>query len=206
MSIRQGRRYAFLGAGATGKSKTAEYISEIAPSALGFELPMVKSASRLVYEANELTEDKVLAMLPEEQLELQTAIFNQKILNDQNYSFVADRTLLDHYAYCLAYCAGHMSNEIFLQFEEKVRVLMLASYTQIFYFPWGYWFPEKEDGVRSTKLAWQSQIDALMVGYIVRWNLPVIEVPQTLGPDYRNEFVLEAIRGPQSLPEETEAR
>jgi hypothetical protein len=184
-----------MGAGATGKSSTAKFISDSAPTSLNMELPLIKSASRCVYEANDLNENKVLLMSPEDQLKLQTAIFQQKIINDQQYSYIADRTILDHYAYCLAYCGSHMSNELFMQFEEQVRALMLSTYSHIYFFPWGYWEPAEEDGVRSNKKAWQSQIDAIMVGYIVRWNLPAVWVPQDRGEDYRNEFVLSHLRG-----------
>lgn len=195
MSIRQGARIGFSGAGATGKTHTAKFISETAPSSLNMELPLIKSASRIVYENNNLTEAKVTAMAPGDQLKLQTAIFQQKIINDQQFSYIADRTILDHYAYALAYCGNHMSDEMFMQFEEQVRSLMLSTYSHIYFFPWGYWFPEVEDGVRSTRKSWQSQIDAIMVGYIHRWNLPVVVVPQDRGEDYRNEFVLADLRG-----------
>jgi len=188
MSIRQGTRVAFMGAGGTGKTTTAEFVAPL------LDLPMIKSASRTVYEENELTEEKVALLTPEKKLELQTAIFNAKITLDQQYSFLADRTILDHYCYCLAYCGATMPDTIYFQFEEKVRILMATTYSHLFYFPWGYWTP-KSDGVRQDLLGWQSQIDALMVGYILRWGLPVIEVPQTLGEDYRNEFVLNSIRG-----------
>lgn len=189
MSIRQGQRVGFIGAGGTGKTTTATFVSEIT------ELPLVKSASRTVYEAMDLTEGKVAAMTPAEQLQLQLTIFDHKIELDQQYSFIADRTILDHYAYCLAYCGSHMSNKTFLQFEEQVRTLMLSTYSQLFFFPWGYW-EAKSDGIRQDLKGWQSLIDAIMVGYIVRWGLDnVIWVDQTKDIDYRNEFVLAAVRG-----------
>jgi len=65
----------------------------------------------------------------------------------------------------------------------------------MYFFPWGYWEPEESDGVRSDLQSWQSQIDAIMVGYLVRWNLPAVWVPQTFGADYRNQFVLCDVRG-----------
>jgi hypothetical protein len=74
---------------------------------------------------------------------------------------------------------------------------MKSTYSHIFYFPWGYFEPEK-DGVRQDRKSWQSQIDALLVGYSFRWNLPVIEVPQLEGPDNRNAFIKEQILGQHS--------
>ncbi len=188
MSIRHGMRIAFTGAGGTGKTTSAVSLSN------DLDLPMMKSASRIVYEERELTEALVLNMGPEDQIDLQTDIFHQKVVNDREYSFVADRTVLDHYAYCLAYCGGHMNNATFQRFEEETRQAMLSNYSHVFYFPWGYW-NAAPDGVRSNVDAWQSQIDALITGYILRWNLPVIEVPQTLGETGRYDFIMQVING-----------
>jgi hypothetical protein len=188
MSIRQGTRIAFTGAGGTGKTTSADYIA----TEFGLEQP--KSASRQVYEANGYTEAFVLSMSPEEKLDVQTKIFAQKVKNDQAFSYVTDRTLLDHYAYCLAYCGGYMDNQIFSAYEEQTRQAMLSTYSHIFYFPWGYW-EVADDGVRSSVDAWQSQIDALIVGYISRWQLPVTVVPQTDGEAARNEFIRMVLDG-----------
>lgn len=188
MSIRQGQRIAFTGAGGTGKTTSAEVVAEF------LELPQPKSASRFVYEHFSLTEDLVAKMTDAEKLDLQLQIFDKKVENDQEYSYVTDRTLLDHYAYCLAYCGGFMENETFRKYEEKTRQAMLSTYSDIFYFPWGYWSPTP-DGIRSDVYAWQSQIDAIIVGYIRRWKLPVHAVPQTRGEDERNEFIYSVIHG-----------
>ncbi|MCG7841036.1 MAG: hypothetical protein MIO87_03885, partial [Methanomassiliicoccales archaeon] len=55
-----------------------------------------------------------------------------------------------------------------------------------------YW-EAPSDGVRSSVDAWQSQIDAIISGYIDRWNLPVYRVPQEYGEDHRNDYILEII-------------
>jgi hypothetical protein len=189
MSVRQGLRVGFCGAGGTGKTTTAQFIAK------ELELPILESTSRTIYKAEKLTESIVANMGDESKLELQRKIFKAKVKNDTKYSYVADRTLLDHWCYCLAYCGEFMPDELFEKMEEQVRIHMKAVYSHIFYFPWGYWQPES-DGVRSELMAWQSQIDAIMVGYIVRWNIPIIEVPQTQGVDYRNEFIRDQIIAP----------
>ena len=186
MSIHQGLRIGFTGAGGTGKTTTAEAVSE----ALNLDCP--RSASRMVYEQHDLTEGKVRAMTEEDKLALQTEIFDQKAINDEAFSYVVDRTILDHYAYCLAYCGSAMPNAVFREYEERTRVLMKATYSHIFYLPWGYW-EAPSDGVRSSVDAWQSQIDAIISGYIDRWNLPVYRVPQEYGEDHRNDYILEII-------------
>ena len=186
MNYRPGLRVAFCGAGGTGKTTTAKFIAE----QLG--LPTFKSASRAVYEARDLTEDLVLKMTDQEKMLLQFDIFAAKESIDKNPSYVTDRTILDHYAYCLAYCGAFMDDNRFAEFEDLTRTLMRGTYTHIFYFPWGYW-TANSDGVRQDRHSWQSMIDAIITGYIIRWNLPVIEVLQTDGQDARNKFVLDKL-------------
>lgn len=186
MSIHRGLRIAYCGAGATGKTTSAKFLSK------QLDLPLIKSASRTAYEKLNLTEKKVLQLSPKEKLALQTTIFETKIELDQQYEYVADRTILDHYVYCLAYCSPFLSDDEFFYYEEKVRQSMFSTYTHIVYFPWGYWFTEG-DGIRQEHKAWQSMIDAILVGYLIRWNLPVITAPQTKGIDYRNQFILKII-------------
>lgn len=190
MSIQRGIRVAFCGAGGTGKTTTANFISE----QLG--LPQLKSASRKIYEEKNLSEEQLREEYSNyDKLDLQKNIFAAKVEADRQYSYVADRTLLDHYAYCLAYCGGFMDDEQFTLFDETVQSAMLSSYSHIFYFPYGFWIAENSDGVRQDRCAWQSQIDALIVGHIHRWNIPVITVPQMRGEDERNEFVKNVILG-----------
>lgn len=199
MTIREGTKIAFMGAGGTGKTTTATTI------ALQLEVPLMKSASRIVYEDQQLTETLVNEMDSGDKWALQADIFDEKTRQDDGeFSFVADRSLLDHWAYCLMYCAPFMSNEEFFEFELKVRKHMKATYTHLFYFPWGYFEPET-DGVRSEIAAWQSSIDALIVGHVLRWNLSVVEVPQLHGPDYRTEFVKARILGLEDPPIPTPA-
>lgn len=190
MAIRSGAKIAFMGAGATGKSTDAEVLAE----KLG--IPLMKSASRQVYEQLKISEDDCLKMSNEERWEIQEKIFTIKELNDdQSFEFVADRTLLDHWAYCLMYCGAFMLNNEFLKFETNVRKHMRGTYTHLFYFPWGYWTPEKEDGIRQAAHGWQSAIDAIIAGYCMRWNLPVIQVPQIQGPEARQEFIVQSVLG-----------
>ncbi len=186
--IRKGLRVGFCGAGGTGKTTTANAIVK----ATG--LPFCKSASRVLYERLNMTEEKCLKLPDKDKLDLQFDIFATKINLEKNeYNFVSDRTLLDHWAYCLMYCGTFMPNDMFLAYEEIVRVHMLSGYSNIFYFPFGYWF-EKGDGVRQDHYGWQSAIDAIIVGYLQRWDITFLEVPQTEGREERNSFVMREIQ------------
>lgn len=182
--IRQGLKVAFMGAGGTGKTTDAKALSEV----LG--VPMIKSASRTAYERLGINENDCLAMTDEQKWQLQLEIFGSKEeLDDNTYEFIADRTLLDHFAYCLMYCATFIPVQDFARFENRVRKHMKSTYTHMFYYPWGYWTPENEDGVRQTAPGWQSAIDAIIVGCANRWKLNIITVPQASGKEIRQSFV-----------------
>lgn len=189
MTIRTGLKVGLMGAGGTGKTTDATAIHEKTG------LPMMKSASRTVYEQLGISEEDCLKYTDKEKWELQGKIFTLKQNNDDNaFEFIADRTLLDHWAYCLAYCGGFIQNNDFIRYENNVRKHMKSTYTHIFYYPWGYW-EAKGDGVRQEHWSWQSAIDACLVGYCIRWGLPAITVPQTQGENARQEFVLKNILG-----------
>lgn len=189
--MRRGLRIAFTGAGGTGKTSTVNKLIEL--EALQ-HLPVMKSASRIVYEAKHLTEEIVSKELSPSQLwSLQGDIFDAKVAqDDMNGEFIGDRTLLDHWAYCLMYCAKDMPNEVFTKYESLVRKHMIAAYSHVFYFPWGY-FKAPSDGVRSDNDAWQYTIDSIIVARLQEWGIPAIEVPQLQGLDYRAGFIHDRI-------------
>jgi len=188
--MRRGLRIAFTGAGGTGKTSTVNKLAELDAFA---HLPVMKSASRVVYENKKLTEELVAKSTPDQKWALQGEIFNAKVLQDDfNMQFIADRTLLDHWAYCLMYCAADLPDDIFVKYEALVRKHMIAAYSHVFYFPWGYFFAES-DGVRQDAKAWQYAIDNIIMARLNSWGIPAIEVPQTRGLDYRTGFIHAAI-------------
>jgi predicted ATPase len=190
--MKRGLRVGFTGAGGTGKTTTIETLK--AKYSRYEDLTVLKSASRIVYEEQNLTETIVASLTPEGKLDLQSAIFNKKIVQDDaQLNFIADRTLLDHWAYCLMYCATYMPPEAYSSLEAVARKHTLATYSHVFYFPWGY-FEAPDDGVRSGSKAWQHAIDSVIVGHLVNWGIPAVEVPQSYGEDYRAEFVHNTIR------------
>lgn len=187
--IRQGLRIGFTGAGGTGKTTAAQAV------VAALVIPFSKSASRIIYERQGMTEAKCIKLSDEKKYELQFDIFAEKInLDKGQFSFVADRTLLDHWAYCLMYCGAFIPNDRYAKLEVLVREHMQTAYSHIFYFPFGYWF-EPGDGVRQDHHSWQSAIDAIILGYIQRWELPYYEVPQT-DMFARFDAVMEVVNGP----------
>lgn len=188
-TVRSGVKIGLMGAGGTGKTTDATVIAEKTG------LKLMKSASREVYEKMKLTEEMVAQLPDNKKWELQGHIFQVKQYNDDNtYEFIADRTLLDHWSYCLMYCGTFLPNADFLEYETIVRKHMKSAYTHLFYYPWGYW-TEPSDGVRQDHWSWQSAIDAMIVGYCHRWSLPVVQVPQAQGKETRQQFVLNHLLG-----------
>ncbi len=190
--MKRGIRIGLTGAGGVGKTKTITMLREMYPEME--QLATFPSASRLVYEANDLSEAKVAAeYTPEQKWELQLKIFETKVkMDDSHMQFMTDRTLLDHWAYCLMYCAADMPDNVFMQYEALTRKHMLGAYSHIFYLPWGYW-EAKGDGVRQDKKAWQYMVDTLIMGRLISWGIPVIEAPQTQGPEFRAQFVYNTV-------------
>lgn len=180
-------RIGFCGAGGTGKTTTVELMQK-----LGLQVPVLKSASRTVYEREDLTEEIVGKMSLEEAWALQFRIFQEKVEMDKAPQFIADRTLLDHYAYCLLYCNKIMTNEEWEDFEGMVKDHMSRSYSHIFYFPFGLFDPP-DDGVRNFRKAWQVTIDAILRGYLSKWNLFYATVPK-LEPEARAMNLLQIVR------------
>jgi len=189
MGVRNGFKIGLLGAGGVGKTTDAKVLAE------KLNILMMKSSSRIAYEQLKISEEDVNKMTSAEKWRLQEQIFKLKTTaDDQTYEFIADRTLLDHWAYCLMYCGAFLPNEKFTEFETTTRKHMRSTYTHLFYFPWGFWTAEG-DGVRQDHWAWQSAIDSILTGYCVRWNLPVIQVPQIQGMEARQDFIFKKIIG-----------
>lgn len=173
-------RIGFTGAGGTGKTTTARILTQ----ELGVSLPVPRSASRVVYEREGLTEDKCAALPLTESWALQTRIAQAKVEVDKAPEFLADRTLLDHWVYGLMYCNRVITNEEFKYAETVVRNHMANTYDLIVYFPWGLFTPSS-DGVRQDRQAWQASIDAMIRGYLTKWRHEIgckkIKILQTKG-------------------------
>lgn len=158
----------------------------IVARALGMEL--TPSASRTVFEARGLSEKKEERMTPEELWDLQWEIFDLKVRNDDREDFVADRTILDHYAYCLIQAGPAMTDVEAKLVEEKVWNHMLGEYDGIVYFEHGLIPPEK-DGVRETRESYQTMIDLIIRGFLGKYLISYYAVPMGT-PEERARAIL----------------
>lgn len=184
-----GLKIGFTGCGGTGKTTTMNGVLDRYNMQLrGKNYVALGSASRKVYTERNLTEEIVYKMSDRDKLNLQHEIFETKInLDHSNPKFIADRTILDHWAYCLAYCSAAMDRELFIKMEAQTKSHLLGTYDMLFYFPFGR-FEAPEDGVRSSSQAWQSQIDSIILGHLHRWKVDCHVIPKGFEDDI-NEFV-----------------
>ncbi len=108
-------RIAFCGAGGTGKTTALNVLSSLPQFR---DHAVLKSASRTIFEQRGMSEHTEKHMTVEERWGFQGAIFNLKLYRDSEWrNFLADRTVLDHYAYCLVQAAGAMTRDATLHTE-----------------------------------------------------------------------------------------
>jgi len=153
-------KVAFTGAGGTGKTTLAKYLSE------KWGLPYVGSVSREVMKEMQVeSEDAQNAMTEGALLELQLAIADRRMSSlAPHASYVTDRCALDNYIYGLRRCGSALTEQHRKTWEEQA-VKDLYSHDLVFYAPNGL-FTAKPDGVRQSDIAHQSLMDLAMYGFL----------------------------------------
>jgi hypothetical protein len=161
-------KLAFCGAGGTGKTTLAKLIQEryLADHVL---LP---SASRTTFEVKGLTEELEKAMTPAALWDLQLEIFRAKMgLDADHEDFVADRSLLDHWAYCLVQARDGMTARQARDWEAVTKQWMGRTYDHVVYCPIEeFWNGEDPSGIRSAHYPYQVLIDSVIRSYLERWG------------------------------------
>lgn len=157
------------GAGGTGKSTMVELIAK------EYNLKVPVSISRQYYRERGITEEQQSRFSPKDRWEAQKSMFDMKLDRDcKEDNFFADRTLLDHLAYCLIYCSSEISDTLVLSMEALVKS-NAQRYNKIFYFPMVKW--SSQDEVRNTHYAHQVLVDSVMTGLAKKLNIHMITVP-----------------------------
>lgn len=153
-------RIGFTGAGGTGKSTLAQYISE------KWGLPFHPSVSRQVFKEMGIEcEADQNGASPALLYKLQMKIFQRKCEQDKNVRHgVLDRTLLDHFVYSCFRCFEILTAEEVNALEQLV-IENLTQYNAIFYCPFGQFTPPP-DGMRDTRPAYHNIIDLAVRGFL----------------------------------------
>mgnify|MGYP001558193121 CR=1 FL=1 len=155
-------KIALTGAGGTGKTTLAKYISE------KWGLPYAGSVSREVFAelgiANELAQQN---MTKADILKLQWAIYERRKQNlEKMPAFVTDRLALDNYVYALRRCGEALDEPTRRRWEEGMVEDLYAA-DLVLYCPVGL-FETSDDGMRQTDVAHQRLIDAAIYGMLCK--------------------------------------
>lgn len=173
----------FVGTGGTGKTTTVLLLEDLG-------LPYIKSTPRSVFTELGIVEVDQNKMTPEECWKVQQSMFGRKrVLDEQHPHGLFDRTLIDHLAYCYYRAADVISDNDAELMEHLVRK-SIALYDLVCYFPI---LPfNGNDGLRQQGLAYRAAIDALMLGFLHKFQVPYVWVgPGT--PEERAEQVRKVI-------------
>jgi hypothetical protein len=161
----------FIGSHGTGKTTTAEALSDIT------RMPMLGSTARTANAMGLPVNDKA-SMLS--QLLVTISRANQVL--ESRYiaaAAVTDRTPLDSYAYT-TYQVDHVWDQAdymqwYLDQSRQLVTYAMKQYTYLFYFPI-LWEPEN-DGVRLVDVDYQKTIDDRLIVLIRELGLNVTEMP-----------------------------
>lgn len=155
-------KIAFTGAGGTGKTTLATYISE------KWGVPYVGSVARAV--AKQLgveSEAQQNSMTPEALLHFQQSVYyTRKSGLLEVPAFVTDRLALDNYVYGLRRCGAALTDEVRTEWE-KGAIEDLYAMDLVFYCPMGL-FATANDGMRQTDVAHQYLIDSAIYGLLCK--------------------------------------
>lgn len=155
-------KIAFTGAGGTGKTTMAKYLSQ------KWDIPYVGSVSRLVMQEMGIESEAAQNNMSDaDLLVLQQAIAKKRIESlAAHESYVTDRCALDNYIYALRRCGGAMT-EAHRKVWEEGAVKDLYAHDLVFYTPVGL-FPTEHDGTRVTEIAHQYLMDTAMYGFLCK--------------------------------------
>lgn len=158
----------FIGAGGTGKTTVLGLLKDCG-------VPVMAGVSRGVFKERNLTEDSQLTMTPQEKWELQKEIFARKLQQDQIEDRISDRTLLDHFVYCLLRSTESIGDSTVTAYEALVRE-NLMKYDVLVYFPLAeFW--SADDGFRQSHRAWALSVDSIARGLLEKLAIPYKMLP-----------------------------
>jgi nicotinamide riboside kinase len=171
-------RIGCIGAGGTGKTTLVTALAKV------INLPVHSSINRAVFAQFNQTQVSHQDLTAAERWQIQFASFNAKIAQDAtNPLGIFERTLLDHYMYCLLYCNSEITD---MQHSLMLTQVInnLASYDCLYYFPIYSWVVANlVDGFREAGMANRTCQELLLTGFLARNIDPVSIFDITIMPD-----------------------
>jgi hypothetical protein len=126
-------RIGFIGTGGTGKSTLIHTLSDVLDE---YKIRVLPSVMRDVLRRQKITIDADFTKLDTNMVQfIQHQGFQLREKTEEDYrmvSWISDRTLLDHFVYCLMYC-GPLDTRL-TQYWETVKQ-SLQTYDLLVYFP-----------------------------------------------------------------------
>jgi len=164
-------RIGHVGTGGTGKTMLAMAVADV------LDLEYRPSVVREVFGEFGWNEAAQRSATPEQCWKLQKEMFDRKLYQDKYYGkdVVFDRTPIDHLTYCLYRCERALDEKTLKEIEELARVEM-HKYDIVIYHPIPKW-TLKSDGLREEQYPYRAIIDAIMLGYLNRFDIPYIMPP-----------------------------
>jgi len=179
-------RVGFIGVSGTGKTTVMNLMAEqgyrVKPSLIR---DFFTKSGRV-----EADQDK---MTPQEVWDLQKSIFDWKVEYDMESlegNSIYDRTLLDHYVYCLHRCSSIMSVSV----AESMKLLVkenLSRYTHLFYFPCSTKW-STEDGFRQIGTIQIAQ-DLMIQGFTGELFGKTVYPMPFMTPEERVKYILDIV-------------
>lgn len=171
----------FIGAGGTGKTTLAEELAR------KYNITLFRSVNRAVFAKFGHTQITHESLSQAKRLEIQQASFVARMDQERNVSSgLFERTLLDHYMYCLLYCSDVLSTYQLMTMREQV-LENLFGYQLLLYFPVYEW-PLPEDGWRNVKMGNREIQELILRGFIRRHSVRAHRVPD-VGVTERLDYV-----------------
>jgi nicotinamide riboside kinase len=158
------KRVALSGCGGSGKSTLATELSK----ELGWD--RIEEGVRDYLKDNNI--ESLRGMTPERTMAMQIEMLQRKVEKESTTeNFIADRSTADNVAYALRWCAWDLPESAMKEYIGTAYHHAYNTYDLIIHLPWGI-IPLQNDGVRSNKLMYQYEIDALIRGILMKWELP----------------------------------
>ena len=134
------------------------------------------SVNRAIFSKFSQTQISHETLAAEQRWQIQRASFMAKIQQDAgNLPGIYERSLLDHYMYCLIYCHQVIAASELREMQQVVNN-NLAGYDRLYFFPLYLWSSDVQgqDGFRDSKLANRYLQEHILHGFLFDKSYQVV--------------------------------